>query len=316
MKRFGNLYEKIISVENLYKAELKARRGKKKVKEIKDYVSNLNENILELNKELLNNTYKTSEYSHFIIYEPKPRNISKLPYKDRIVHHAIMNYLEYVFKDSFIAQTYSCIKNRGIHKCLKALTKALKLKDNYCLKLDVKKFYPSISSDILKKLLKTKFKDSRLLSLLDNIIDSHAGLPLGSYTSQWLANFYLNKFDHYIKETKKIKYYFRYCDDIVILGDNKEELHNLRKEIQDYLFNKLDLELSNFQVFPINKRGIDFLGYVSYHTHIKLRKSIKKNFIKMINKYPNKNSRASYYGWLCHANTINLQEKYLNNGIK
>jgi len=313
MKRIGNLYGKIIDIKNLYLAEKKARRGKGNRKEIIEYVDKLDENILDLHLKLLSGTYTTGEYYHFIIHEPKKRDIDKLPYKDRVVHHAILNILEPIFVNTFVSTTYSCIKKRGIHKCLKDLNKGLIDKENtkYCLKVDIKKFYPSISHTILKKLLRTKFKDKELLYLLDDIIDSIAGIPLGSYTSQWFGNFYLNKFDHWIKQDKKVKYYYRYCDDIVILGSNKEDLHNLRKEIELYLLENLELELSNYQVFPIEKRGINFVGYVSFHSHIKLRKSIKQRFKRMLLKYPNRKSIASYYGWLAHCDSVNLQNKYI-----
>lgn len=317
MKRTGNLYDQIISINNLYLAEKKARRGKASREEIIEFVNNLDENIINLHLQLLSQTYTTGEYYRFTIYEPKQREIDKLPYKDRVVHHAILNILESLFVSFFITNTYSCIKKRGIHKCLRDLNKSLKnVKDTkYCLKIDIKKFYPSISHNILKKLLRTKFKDEKLLHLLDNIIDSISGIPLGSYTSQWFGNFYLNKFDHWVKEKKKIKYYYRYCDDIVILGNDKEELHILRKEIQEYLKTNLELELSNYQVFPVSK-GIDFLGYVSYPIHVKLRKSIKKSFIKMVQRHPNRKSISSYWGWIKHCNGKQLWGKYIINNPK
>ena len=124
-----------------------------------------------------------------------------------------------------------------------------------------------------------------------------------------MANFYLNNFLHWLKEVKREKYILLYCDDLIVLGNNKEHLHQLRKEVQEYLFINLKLELSNYQVFPVIK-GIDYLGYVSYPTHIKLRKSIKKSWLFMLKAYPNYKSKASFNGWLCHANTINLQNKY------
>ena len=313
MKRIGNLYDKICSLDNLILAEKKARKGKSKQSDVILFDKNKENNLLELHQILLNKQFKNSKYHVFTIYEKKERVIHKLPYyPDRIVHHAVMNILESTLVNCFTTDTYSCIKKRGIHLCLKKLTKSLKNTDtNYCLKLDIKKFYPSVNHDILKQLLKKKFKDKNLLNLLNEIIDSASGLPIGNYLSQYLANFYLTYFDHYLKEILKVKYYFRYCDDLVILGSNKQYLHNLRKEIQNYLLINLKLELSNYQVFPIKSRGIDFLGYVSYHTYIKLRKSIKKNWINMLNKYPNKKSIASYNGWLSHCNSINLQRKYL-----
>lgn len=315
MKRIGYLYDKIISIENLYNAEKKTRRGKKLRKDVKQFNNNLHDNIFQLHWQLKNTCYHTGKYYHFTIYEPKARSISKLPYRDRIVHHAIINVLEPIFVKSFISHTYSCIKKRGIHKGLKDLRKALKDIEGtkYCLKVDIKKFYPSVDNDLLKILLRRKFKDERLLNLLDNIIDSIQGLPLGSYTSQFFANFYLNSFNKWLLEKKKVKYLFIYCDDIVILNSNKEFLHSLRREIQEFLRQELKLELSNYQVFPIEKRGIDFLGYIFYHTHIIIRPSIKDRWIMMLKTNWNKKSIASYNGWFLAANCINLQNKYLRN---
>ncbi|WP_234111753.1 RNA-directed DNA polymerase, partial [Chryseobacterium sp. R2A-55] len=182
----------------------------------------------------------------------------------------------------------------------------------YCLKLDIKKFYPNIDHDILKALLRKKFKDADLLWLLDEIIDSAPGLPIGNYLSQYLANFYLTYFDHWIKEQLRIKYYFRYADDVVILHKDKEYLHEVLKLIKTYFNVNLKLEVKeNWQVFPIAKRGIDFVGYVHYHTHVLLRKSIKKRFAKMLKCRKNKQSTASYKGWLKYCNSRNLMKKLL-----
>lgn len=314
MKRVGNLYERIISIENLELADKKAQKGKKKQKQVKKHNRNREQNIIELYEILKAKLYKTSEYYNFIIFEPKRREISRLPYfPDRIVHHAIMNYLEGIFQPSFINQTYSCIKKRGIHKGLKDVNKALKDEKGtiYCLKLDIKKFYPSVNKDILKSKLRHKIKDEDLLSLLSEIIDSYPkGLPLGNYLSQWFGNYYLTSFDHWLKEVKTVKYYFRYCDDIVILHHSKEFLHKLRKEIQSYLL-KIDLRLSNYQVFPVESRGINFLGYISFHRYILIRGSIKKKFLKMLKKRRNNKSISSYMGWFVHANCLYLVEKSL-----
>jgi len=315
MIRKGNLYQQIISIENLYEADKKASRGKSQQFGVIKHKLNKDENILKLHESLKNKTYSTSEYSVFNIYEPKKREISRLPYyPNRIVHHAIMKYLEPILTNCLISQTYSCIKSRGIHKCLKDLNKALRDEVNtlYCLKLDIKKFYPSINKEILKSKLRRKIKDFDLLFLLDEIIDSNKqGLPLGNYLSQWMANYFLNDFDHWLKQDKKVKYYFRYCDDLVILSGSKEYLHNLKKEIENYLNSKLDLQLSNYQVFPVASRGINFVGYVSFHTHTLLRKSIKNRFRRMLNYNKNKKSIASYNGWLVHANCKNLAKVLL-----
>ncbi len=225
-----------------------------------------------------------------------------------------MLHLEPIFKKSFISTTYSCIKKRGIHKCLRDLRKGLKnvSETTYALKMDIKQFYPSIDHTILKAFLRRKIKDKDLLGLLDSIIDSSSGVPLGNFSSQWFANLYLNKFDHWLKEKKRIKYYYRYCDDFVILGNDKDTLHKLRRDIEQYLGEFLKLKLSNYQVYPVASRGINFVGYVSYHTHTLLRKSIKQAFRTMLCNRPNSQSINSYLGWTKHANCRNLERRLLN----
>jgi RNA-directed DNA polymerase len=318
MKRVGNLYEKIYSLENLKLADKNARKGKSKQKGVKLFDLNKEDNLINLHHILLNKEYKTSEYKVFKLFDGKEREIFQLPYyPDRITHHAVLNVIGDIFLKSFTKNTYSCIKKRGIHKCLADLKTALKDVDNttYCLKIDIKKFYPSIKNEILKSLLRKKFKDEDLLYLLDEIIDSNKqGLPIGNFASQILANFYLTYFDHYLKEKLKINYTMRYCDDIIILGKDKEDLRGKLINIIDYLKDNLKLELSNYQIFPVESRGIDFVGYVSYHHKTRLRKSIKKRFINMIKYNNNIKSKASYNGWLTHGNCINLQNKYMIDG--
>jgi RNA-directed DNA polymerase len=315
VKRINNLYQSICSVENLQLADSIARKGKLSQPGVIRHSKSQGKNIQDLREMLINKTYKTSQYTTFTIFEPKERLIFRLPYyPDRIVHHAVMNILEPIFLSTFTSDTYSCIKKRGIHAAANAIKIALK--DNagtqFCLKLDIKKFYPSVNHDILKTLLRRKFKDHDLLYLLDEIIDSADGLPIGNYLSQYFANFYLSYFDHWIKEEKKVRYYFRYADDMVILSDSKPYLHNLLAAITGYLQNNLKLTVKeNYQVFPVDIRGIDFVGYVFRHDYVRLRKSIKQNFARMLKRNKNPQSIASYRGWAIHCNSKNLLKKLL-----
>lgn len=317
MKRIGNIYDQITSLANLQEADKKAQKGKQNQYGVKLHNQNKESNLLVLQDMLISKTYKTSTYDIFTVYEPKERLVYRLPYfPDRIAHHAIMNVLETIFVSTFTSDTYSCIKKRGIHSLLEKLKSDLNdiPGTTYCLKLDIKKFYPSIDHEVLKMLLRKKFKDKSLLWLLDEIIDSAPGLPIGNYLSQYLANFYLAYFDHWIKEEKRVKYYYRYADDIVILDSSKERLHDLLNDIKGYLTGKLNLAVKeNHQVFPVASRGIDFVGYVFYHTHIRVRKHIKKRFARKLAKNANSASNASYLGWLKHANAKNLTKKLLNN---
>lgn len=320
MKRLGNIFNDITSLDNLVAAEKKARKRKQHQYGVKMFDRNATANLRSLNSMLLNKTYKTSPYTTFKIYEPKEREVFRLPYfPDRIVHHAIMLRLEKMFVSSFTADTYSCIKGKGIHATSFALRKALKDKEatKYCLKLDIKKFYPNIDHAILKQLLRRKIKDKDALWLIDEIIDSAPGLPIGNYLSQYFANFYLTYFDHWIKEEKRVKNYFRYADDIVIVAGSKEELHKLLAEIKGYFSNNLKLEVKhNYQIFPVAARGIDFVGYVHFHECVYIRKSIKQRCARKIVAGANRSSLEAYMGWFKHANTKHLQKKLLNETIQ
>lgn len=322
MKRYNNLHKKVCDRDNIEMADLKARRCKPtnwgviKHDRFKDF-----DNFI-LQQQLTNLTYKTSPYTTFKVFEPKERIIFRLPYyPDRITHHAIMNVTENIWTKTFIQQTYSCIKSRGIHQVVRDLRRALRKdpgKTVYCLKLDITKFYPSINHDILKAIIRRKIKDKKLLVLLDEIIDSADGVPIGNYLSQFFANLYLAYFDHWIKEEVGIKYYYRYADDIVILGDNKQYLHNLLIAIKMYLSLNLKLKVKpNYQVFPVDSRGIDFVGYRFYHTHTLLRKSIKKKMMKAVSLFKQKeidikdlaNKMNSYFGWLKYCDSKHLLRK-------
>jgi RNA-directed DNA polymerase len=321
MKRIGNLYQQIISIKNLELADKKARKRKGDQYGIRIHDRNREANIAMLHQQLRDKTYQTSPYDTFIVRDPKERVVYRLPYfPDRIAHHAAMNYLEKIFVATFTADTYSCIKGRGIHAASKVVQIALKDKSGttYCLKLDIRKFYPSVDHDVLKKLLRKKIKDPDLLWLLDEIIDSAPGVPIGNYLSQYFANFYLSYFDHWMKEVKDVKYYFRYADDLVILSDNKQYLHQLLHDINTYLNEHLRLQVKkNYQVFPVAARGIDFVGYVHYHTHTRVRKSIKQACARKLAGKPSRETKASYNGWLGHGDCKHLKKKlFYDKGLQ
>jgi len=326
MKRYGNIYEKIYSYDNLLKAHHNARKGKGFYQEVKKFNSNEDYYIKQIQKMLIDKTYKTSDYTVFTIVDRgKEREIYKLPYfPDRVVQWAIMLQLEPIFLETFIYDSYAAIPNKGMHLASTRLSKWLKYdKENtlYCFKMDIKKFFPNINHDILKQLLRRKIKDEDVLVLLDEIIDStEKGIPIGNYISQYFANFYLTYFDHWIKEELQIKYYMRYMDDLIILHSSKEHLHQIKQKIEQYLRNELRLTIKeNWQVFPVDVRGIDFVGYRHFRNYTLLRKSTYKNFRKNMNKINKKKrlsdsdicSVRSYEGWLMWCNSYNLREKYI-----
>lgn len=311
MKRSNNLYDKVCELDNIRLAHKNASRRKSKYSEVKKINEDPEFYLSQLSILLKKKKFKNSQYT---IFERKCgnkiREIHKLPYyPDRIVHHAIMNILEPIWRKTFINHTYSSIKGRGIHRAvvkLKHILKDDKINTKYCLKLDIQKFYPSINNGILKGIIRMKIKCRRTLELLDEIIDSSKGIPIGNYLSQYFGNLYLTYFDHYCKEELRCKYYFRYCDDIVILDGDKKFLHDCFNKINDYLKNELNLSVkNNWQVFPVEDRGIDFLGYKFYTSHTLLRNGIAKRYMRISNI----NSLPSFEGWLLFADCNNLKNK-------
>lgn len=333
-------------MDNLKLAHKNARKGKGWYQEVKLVDSNPEHYLKEIQKMLKTHTFRTSGYEVFYKQEgDKNRKIYKLPYyPDRIVQWAIIQVIEPYLLKHFTTDTYSAIPRMGIHKALKRLKTVMNTdveNCQYCLKFDIRHYYQSIDHDILKQKYRELFKDKDLIMLLDEIIDSidtadeddlkrlealpneRKGLPIGNYHSQYGGNYYLSDFDHWIKEVKGVKHYFRYMDDIVIFGSSKEALHKLRIEIFDYFKTNLKLTVKdNWQIFPTYDRGVDFVGYRVFMNYTLLRKStylnMRRKLIRIRQKCDSGNlmnysewcSINSYLGWLVHCNGQNLFRKY------
>lgn len=307
MKRYGNLFERIVDIDNIKLAHKNARKGKTHYDEVNMVDSDVESYCLEIQRLLVSKEYTTSDYIMFIKNDKgKDREIYKLPYfPDRIVQHALMQIVEPIWKGTLIADTYQSIKGRGIHRCLPKIKHAVRVdRMQYYMQLDVKKFYPSVDNEIMKEVVRRKIKCKDTLWLIDNIIDSCEGIPIGNYVSQYLGNMYLSKLDHKIKECLGIKYYYRYCDDILILHNDKKELHNLLFVVRKELAN-IGLKLKSNYSINKTSEGVDFLGYVIYPHKTLIRKTIKK---RAHDTYSTKNYH-SYDGWLLHCNGHNLQRK-------
>lgn len=338
-------FEKVYNFENLYEAHRLARRCKRDRTEIIDYELNLSSNLCRLQNELKNQTFKISGYNKFKIYDPKEREIQALCYNDRVMQHSLCdNVLKPIFEKKLIYDNSACRENKGPHFAINRLTKffrdyykTYKTADGYILKCDVKKFFPSINHEILKRKLNKIIKDKKVLNLLYQIIDSFnlntgKGLPMGNQTSQWFALYYLDSVDRLIKEKLKIKYYTRYMDDFVLIHNSKNYLRYCKDKIEDVLNKQLKLDFNDkTQIFPI-RNGVDYLGFHFYLTDTgkvirKLRNSSKKRFkrrLKTLQRdYKNgskslediKMSLSSYKGHLKHGHTYMLKKKIYNNFV-
>lgn len=322
MKRHGNLFDRICDRQNMELAIEKAEKRRRHKKAIAWFEKNREHNISQLITNLKNHKHSTSTYTSFIVQEPKEREIFCLPfYPDRILQHAILNILEPVFMEKFTADTYSCIKGRGIHGAVVKLKLAVRDRpfSDYYLKIDIEKYYNSVDLGLLKKMLRGAIKCKPTLDLLDEIIDSHSpGLPIGNYLSQYLSNFFLSEMDHLVKEELGVKHYFRYADDMLFLGSSKADMWRILEAVRPRI-ESLNLRIKNNIRIAPTATGIDFIGYKFFHSHTLLRKSIKQRFKARVRRLNArgvddlyfKRKTASYYGWCKHCDARNLVRRTL-----
>ena len=323
MKTYKNLYQSIWEFDNIHKAYIKARRLKRYTPEVLKFSAHLEENLVNIHNQLMQKTYRPGKYRHFTIHEPKKRLIAALPFSDRVIQHALCNIIEPIFERSFIYDSYACRIGKGVlagmHRVVQFLKAAeQKWEEIYCLKMDISKYFSSINHTQLKQIIRKYIACPDTLQLIDLIIDSEGlscGIPIGSLTSQLFANIYLNELDHFAKDQHRVKYYVRYMDDVVILHNEKNYLHELHDKIEEFLCNNLYLALnSKTQILPVKQRGIDFLGYRIWQTHILPRKRTikraKRRFTKFSKLYSEdkinigriRSSLMSFLGYIKHCN--------------
>ncbi len=341
MKTYKNLYSRLCSYENLFLAYKKAKKDKTTKTYVIEFGKNLEANLKKLEFELVNKIYEPKKLKLFIVRDPKTRRICKSKFRDRIVHHAIVNILEPIYEKIFIYDSYASRKNKGQHKALerfdefkrKASLNGKKIngiKDKnyvcgYCLKADIKKYFDNVSHEILINILKKKVKDDNVIWLIKQILSNHLNevknksMPLGNHTSQFFANVYLNALDYFVKHKLKIKHYIRYVDDFIILHNSKKTLEFYKKEINNFLKNELKLGLheDKSKIVPLHK-SIKFLGFRNFYYYRLLKKSnikqIKRNLTIWGKMYKENNEKlkARIEGWKAHAshsNSYNLINK-------
>lgn len=306
MRRHRDLFETICSFENLLSAAHKAARGKRSRDDVARFGHRIETELPALRSELLDGTYRPGAYRTFAVHDTKPRQISAAPFRDRVVHHALCNVIEPLFDRSFISDSYASRKGRGFHAALNRLT-AFMWRSDYCLKLDIRRYFPSIDHAILMSLIRRKVACERTLDLVARIVahspeergpavwfpgddllsplDRRAGLPLGNQTSQFFGNVYLNPLDHFVTEALGCSHYIRYVDDMVVLGDDKSALWDVRDSIRDFAGCRLRLELhpAKQAVMPVTC-GVDFLGWRVFPDHRRLRRSNGVRFARLMRR--------------------------------
>lgn len=326
MKRHGFIYEKIYDIDNIKLAITKASLGKRDQRRVKAILDDIDYYAYQIQKLLINKTYAPTEPQIKVIKDSaikKTRVIHKPNfYPDQIVQWSLMLQIEPIIMKGMYEYNCGSVPGRGTSYGQKAIRNWLDSdykNTKYCLKMDIKKFYPSVSNIHLKRMFRKKIKDKDCLWLIDTIIDSSEGQPIGYYTSQWFSNFFLEELDHIIKEKLGVKYYVRYVDDLVLLGPNKKKLHKVRMAVEEYL-NNIDLQLKgNWQVFKVNSRPIDFLGIKFYREKTTLRKRNALRIRRRVRKIKRKgylndkdaSAVISYWGWIKRSNSYYFYHKYV-----
>ncbi len=332
MKRFGNLWPGLVSFDNLLLAWRKAGRGKRRRDEVARFGVELERELFSLQEELVEGSYLPGAYRQFWIYERKPRLISAAPFRDRVVHHAVMNLIEPLLDSRFIYDCYACRKDKGVHRAVRRYQVWSK-RYVYTLKMDVSQYFPSIDHQILKSQLQRHIKDKKMLCLLDKIIDFAPqpgsgisvyfpgddlftplerckSLPIGNLTSQFFANLYLNQLDHFIKEQLKVKAYLRYVDDLFLLANSKAQLWEWKEQIKGHLTRlRLRAHPRKINIFK-SRLGVDVLGYRIFPCYALLRNDNGHRFARRLQVYARRYASGeanwddfnpSVQSWIGHA---------------
>lgn len=326
MKTYRNLYEIYISDENIRLAIKNVRKHKLKRRRFKELHDNPDKYIPWIRKQAID--FHNDHHTPVEIYDGiqrKKRTIIVPSFREQIIHHMIVNVLKPIFMRPMYELSYGSIPERGAHKAMKNIKKHIRKGKNikYCLKMDIRKYFDSVPHDVVKDKLKRQIKDRRFLKIIFEVIDvTESGLPLGFYTSQWFANWYLTELDHFIKEKLGAKIYHRYMDDMTIFGNAKKQLHKMRKAIAEFL-STLGLELKgNYQVFRFHYirdgdrgRFLDFMGFRFYRNRITLRRSIYLKACRKAKRIYKKRQKGakvsvfelrqmlSYLGWISATDT-------------
>lgn len=308
MTTLDNVFPQIYDFDELLRAHENARKGKRYRDDVMRFTNHLEENLIELQNELIWDTYRVGPYRKFYVREPKKRLVMALEYRDRIVQWAIYNQLNPFYDKTFIEDSYACRIGKGSHRAADRLAYWLRLVNRkpgkwYYLKLDISKYFYRVDHRVLEDILAHRIRDDRLMGLLRRIINSEdtrfglpagigpdgcpddlwlwdVGMPIGNLTSQLFANIYLNELDQYCKHRLHTRFYERYMDDTTILDDDKGRLREWQYAIAEFLRDNLRLDLNSKTAIRPANSGIEFVGYRIWPTHRKLRKQTARRIIR------------------------------------
>jgi RNA-directed DNA polymerase len=288
MKRVGNLFEELCSFPHLLAAFQRAWRGANKTIEAHRFRVELERNLFQLQEELLSGSYRHGPYHYFRILDPKPRMIAAAPFRDRVVHHALVGVLEPIYERCFIFDSYATRKGKGTHAAVMRAQQFLRSPTWYA-KADVSRYFDNIIHEKLVEILLHKIKDRRVIGLVETILQSHGedgkGLPIGNLTSQFLANVYLDPFDRYVKETLRFRSYVRYMDDFVVFAEEQDVCREFLTDAAAFLGETLGLALKP-SALQVNRcsHGLGFLGMRIHSGGIRHRGANKRRSLRRLHR--------------------------------
>jgi hypothetical protein len=328
MHREGNIIEEIIDYSNMEESFRKVLRGtyRKQSRAGRSLVAHKEEVIQELTQRIADGSFRVNGFRKMDVVEGgKLRHIQVISYKDRIAAHAVMSVVDKHLRKRFIRTTSASIQGRGMHDLLNYIRRDMTNDPEgtvYCYKFDISKFYESIDHDVIMSVVRRMFKDEKLIGILDGFVRLlPKGLSIGLRSSQGLGNLLLSYcLDHYLKDECGIKYFYRYCDDGVVLGKTKAQLWEIRDIVHERIESIGHKVKNNERIFPV-ENGIDFLGYVIRPDYVRLRKRNKKTFAKKMHTIQSKRRKreavASFYGLTKHADCrklfLTLTGKYMRD---
>lgn len=325
-KKNKRLIHKIADIDNVRLAYEKARRDHSLSEKHLEFAEHLNQNLLEISRQLLDGTYKRGTYKVFEVVEVgKRRTIYALPFRDSVAQHAINNIIEPIFNKVFYPCSYACRAGKGEHLAARhtqaAIRKLAKLGKVFCLKMDFKKYFASIPGVKLLREIMRKIQCKPTLRILLQFI-TETGIRIGNLLSQLFANIYGHIFDRFIKTKLRVKYYFRYLDDTVILTNNKNILYRYQKILNKFIGLFMGLKFSKWFVLDVEEKGLNFLGYRIRAKYKLVRRDSIKRAKRKIKLYINQERfedlskfLASWRGHISHADSYNLS-RFTNQKIR
>ena len=267
MKSYGQLWDRVTSPENLAAALGRVMKGRGGNRNVMAFAERREEELDELRAELLSGVWRPGPYGQFRVTDPKPRTISCAPVRDRVVHHALCGVVAPLLERGFTEDCYACRTGKGTHRAA-ARARELVRRHGWTCKLDIRRYFDSVSHERLLELLLPMFREKEVRRLIELIVrhpvpglPDGRGLPIGNLTSQWFANFYLSGLDHYAKEVLGAPGYIRYMDDIVLLAGGKAEIWRLHDGVCGWVERERWLEIKGERTVtaPV-KEGLAFLG--------------------------------------------------------